>query len=101
VELQKPDLKEGWIGLLVTCEIEPGSLQQLLYDFEAGMPFLFIDQLVVQAPVLGVKGGRMRILLSVSGLWGDSDYAAPTHLYRDCRSECGRRRPRAMRRSAH
>jgi general secretion pathway protein M len=72
VELQRADSKEGWIGLVVSCEIEPGSLQQLLYDLEAGMPFLFIDQLVVQAPVIGVEGGRMRISLSVSGLWGAS-----------------------------
>jgi general secretion pathway protein M len=72
VEVQKADSKDGWIGLVVSCEIEPGSLQQLLYDLEAGMPFLFIDQLVVQAPVGGVEGGRMRISLSVSGLWGGS-----------------------------
>jgi general secretion pathway protein M len=72
VELQKTDSKDGWIGLVVSCEIEPGSLQQLLYDLEAGMPFLFIEQFVVQAPVIGVEGGRMRISLSVSGLWGGS-----------------------------
>ena len=72
VELEKAESKDGWIGLVVTCEIEPGSLQQLLYDLEAGMPFLFIDQLVVQSPVAAVEGGRMRILLSVSGLWGGS-----------------------------
>src|SRR5439155_8822108 len=46
VELEKAESKDGWIGLVVTCEIEPGSLQHLLYDLEAGMPFLFIDQLV-------------------------------------------------------
>ena len=72
MELEKAESKDGWIGLVVTCEIEPGSLQQLLYDLEAGMPFLFIDQLVVQSPVAAVEGGRMRILLSVSGLWGGS-----------------------------
>jgi general secretion pathway protein M len=72
VELQKADSKDGWIGLVVSCEIEQGALQQLLYDLEAGMPFLFIDQLVVQAPVIGVEQSRTRILLSVSGLWGGS-----------------------------
>lgn len=69
VELQKADSKDGWIGLVMNCEIEQGSLQQLLYDLEAGMPFLFIDQLVVQAPVIGVEQSRMRVLLSVSGQW--------------------------------
>ena len=33
------------------------------------MPFLFIDQLVVQAPVNGVEQSRMRVLLTVSGQW--------------------------------
>jgi general secretion pathway protein M len=69
VELQKADSKDGWVGLVVSCEIEPGTLQQLLYDLEAGMPFLFIDQLAVQAPVVGVEEIRMRVLLGVSGQW--------------------------------
>ena len=35
------------------------------------MPFLFVDQLVVQAPQAGTgeDGGRMRVLLGVSGQW--------------------------------
>jgi general secretion pathway protein M len=48
-------------------------LQQLLYDLEAGMPFLFIDQLVVQglqgAAPAGDSGSRLRLLISVSGQW--------------------------------
>jgi general secretion pathway protein M len=72
VELQKADSKDGWIGLVVSCEIEQATLQQLLYDLEAGMPFLFIEQLTVQAPSAGVEGNRTRILLAVSGLWGGS-----------------------------
>lgn len=70
VELQKAEAKDGWIGLVVSCEIDQASLQPLLYDLEAGMPFLFIDQLMVQAPVLGVERSRMRILLAVSAQWG-------------------------------
>jgi general secretion pathway protein M len=69
VDLQKADSKDGWIGLTVSCDMEQGSLQKLLYDVEAGMPFLFIDQLVVQAPVNGVEQSRMRVLLTVSGQW--------------------------------
>jgi general secretion pathway protein M len=40
---------------------------------EAGMPFLFIDQLVAQAPATQVPGetseGKLRILISVSKQW--------------------------------
>jgi general secretion pathway protein M len=72
VDLQRADSKDGWIGLTVSCDIEQGSLQKLLYDVEAGMPFLFIDQLVVQAPVTGVEQSRMRVLLTVSGQWWSS-----------------------------
>ncbi len=70
VELQKAEAKDGWIGLVVSCEVEQARLQPLLYDLEAGMPFLFVEQLVVQAPVVGVEESRMRILLAVSGKWG-------------------------------
>jgi general secretion pathway protein M len=69
VDLEKADSKDGWIGLVVSCDIDQASLQKLLYDLEAGMPFLFIDQLVVQAPVNGVEQSRMRVLLTVSGQW--------------------------------
>jgi general secretion pathway protein M len=69
VDLQRADALDGWIGLVVSCDINLASLQPLLYDLEAGMPFLFIDQLVVQAPAVGVEGNRMRVLLAVSGQW--------------------------------
>jgi general secretion pathway protein M len=43
----------------------------MLYEIEAGMPFLFIDQLVVQTPNVSSDSGtgRLRILLAVSGQW--------------------------------
>lgn len=69
VDLQKAGAKDGWIGLIVSCEIDQPSLQRLLYDVEAGMPFLFIDQLVVDAPESGPSGGRLKVVLSVSGQW--------------------------------
>jgi general secretion pathway protein M len=69
VDLEKADSKDGWIGLVVSCDIDQASLQKLLYDVEAGMPFLFIDQLVVQAAVNGGEQSRMRVLLTVSGQW--------------------------------
>jgi general secretion pathway protein M len=40
---------------------------------KAGMPFLFIDQPVAQAPATQIPGemseGKLRILISVSGQW--------------------------------
>jgi general secretion pathway protein M len=61
----------GYIGVITSCELDQPSLQKLLYDLEAGFPFLFVDQLVAQAPVASSANQevRMRILLSVSGQW--------------------------------
>jgi general secretion pathway protein M len=71
VELKGTQSKAGFLSILASCEIDQVGLQQLLYDIEAGMPFLFIDQLVVQAPstLAGSGGGKLRILLGVSGQW--------------------------------
>jgi len=69
VELQGTQAKDGFISLIASCEMDQASLQTLLYDLEAGMPFLFVDQLVAQAPVSTSEGGRTRVLLAVSGLW--------------------------------
>jgi len=35
------------------------------------MPFLFVDQLVVQTPLTGPssESGKLRVLLAVSGQW--------------------------------
>ncbi|VIO71918.1 type II secretion system protein GspM [Bradyrhizobium ivorense] len=65
--------KAGFISMVASCEIEQAQLQEMLYDLEAGMPFLFIDQLVVQ-PVgeetaKGADPGKLRVLLGVSGQW--------------------------------
>jgi general secretion pathway protein M len=67
VELKGTQSKAGFLSILASCEIDQMGLQQLLYDLEAGMPFLFIDQLVVQAP--STLNGKLRILLAVSGQW--------------------------------
>jgi general secretion pathway protein M len=54
--------------------MEQPALQKLLYDLEAGMPFLFVDQLDVQVPQTtatneGGSAGRIRVVLGVSGQW--------------------------------
>jgi general secretion pathway protein M len=71
VDLEGSKAKQGYVSLVASCEVEQPALQQLLYDLEAGMPFLFVDQLVVQAPQTGTgeEGSRMRVLLGVSGQW--------------------------------
>ncbi len=63
--------RSGLLSMIASCEIEQSQLQQLLYDLEAGMPFLFVDQLVVQTPLndSGTENGKLRILLAVSGQW--------------------------------
>jgi general secretion pathway protein M len=65
--------KDGLVGLVVSCELEQSSLQKLLYDIEAGMPFLFVDQLDVQVPQTTATNengsGRVRVVLGVSGQW--------------------------------
>jgi general secretion pathway protein M len=71
IDLQGGQSKAGFVTATASCEIEPISLQPLLYDLEAGMPFLFVDQLVVQAPAgsANAPGGKLRILLAISGQW--------------------------------
>ena len=55
--------------VLVADQLLKVGLQPLLYDLEAGMPFLFVDQLVVQAPDSSSESQKLRILLAVSGQW--------------------------------
>jgi general secretion pathway protein M len=71
VDLQGSQAKPGFVSVVVSCEVEQPALQQLLYDLESGLPFIFVDQLVVQAPTVAASapGGKMRVLLAVSGQW--------------------------------
>jgi general secretion pathway protein M len=71
VDVQGLQAKDGYVSVLASCELDYTALQKLLYDLEAGMPFLFIEQVVAQTPQSGsVETGRMRLLLSVAGRWG-------------------------------
>lgn len=73
VDVLGTEARDGLVGLVVSCEMEQPALQKLLYDLEAGMPFLFVDQLDVQAPqttALNESGaGRVKVVLGVSGQW--------------------------------
>jgi general secretion pathway protein M len=71
VDVQGVQAKDGYVRVLASCELDYSALQKLLYDLEAGMPFLFIEQVVAQTPQTGSpESGRMRLLLSVAGRWG-------------------------------
>lgn len=73
VDVSGAQMKDGFVGLVVSCELDQPALQKVLYDLEAGMPFLFVDQLDVQVPqttALNESGtGRVRVILGVSGQW--------------------------------
>src|SRR6266446_2207565 len=71
VDVQGVQAKDGFVSVLASCELDYVALQRLLYDLEAGMPFLFIEQMVAQSPQTASpqEGGRMRLLLAVSGRW--------------------------------
>jgi general secretion pathway protein M len=73
VDVLGAQAKDGSVGLVVSCEMEQPALQKVLYDLEAGMPFLFIDQLDVQVPQTTAANeggtGRIRVVLGVSGQW--------------------------------
>jgi general secretion pathway protein M len=70
LDLQGPRAKDGHISVIANFEVGQPDLQPILYDLEAGMPCLFVDELVVEAssPV-ATPGGKLRVLMTVSGQW--------------------------------
>lgn len=70
LDVQGTPSRPGFLSMVASCEVDQEALQKILYDLEAGMPFLFVDQLVVQSASDSDAGkGRMRVLLAVSGRW--------------------------------
>ena len=73
VDVLGTQAKDGFVGLVVSCEMEQPALQKVLYELEVGMPFLFVDQLDVQVPQTTATSeagtGRIRVVLGVSGQW--------------------------------
>jgi len=73
VDVLGTQARDGFVSLVVSCEMEQPALQKLLYDIEVGMPFLFVDQLDVQVPQTTATNeggaGRIRVVLGVSGQW--------------------------------
>ena len=75
VELDGPDAKNGFVGLTASMEVSQPNVQTVLYDIEAGMPYLFVDKLSIQSPeVFGEpESGRMRMTIGVAGQWRSSE----------------------------
>lgn len=71
VDVQASQSKAGFVTATTSFEVNAPFLQSLLYDLEAGMPFLFIDHIVIQGPSIAALAadGKLRVLLSVSGQW--------------------------------
>jgi general secretion pathway protein M len=71
LDVQGTPTRTGYLSMIASCDIEQSQLQQVLYDLEAGMPFLFVDQLVVQTPLTDSSSetGKLRVLIAVSGQW--------------------------------
>ena len=66
-----PQAKDGFVSLTANVEIAQQGLQPLLYDLEAGMPYLFVDTVAIQSPqAFGeAESARMRVIVGVSGQW--------------------------------
>src|SRR5262245_1450239 len=58
----------GYVKSVVSCQLDPLALQQVLYDIEAGMPFLFVEQLTI-TQLTPSDNGQLRVVLGVSGAW--------------------------------
>ncbi len=71
VELDGPEAKQGFIGLTASVQVGQAALQGVLYDIEAGLPYLFIDKLSIQSPedFDEPETGLMRITMTVAGQW--------------------------------
>jgi general secretion pathway protein M len=71
IELDGPQASDGFVSLTEYIEIAQPALQTLLYDIEAGMPYLFIDTLGVQTPQGGEESdsARLIVVMGVTGQW--------------------------------
>jgi general secretion pathway protein M len=71
LDLQGTRAKDGFLSVIANCDLDQPALQEIVYDLEAGMPFLFVDQLAVQAQTAspGTSSGKLRVMISVSGQW--------------------------------
>ena len=65
--------KDGYLTAIANCELEQDALQRVLYDIEAGVPFLFVDQLIIQTPSAPGENGSLRVTLGVAAQWAGGE----------------------------
>jgi general secretion pathway protein M len=71
VDVDGPDAKDGFLRLTASIETDQPGVQSILYDLEAGAPYLFVEKLSIQSPEdFGEpETGRFRMTVSVLGQW--------------------------------
>jgi len=74
VELDGAEAKDGYLELTASIEVDQPGLQSILYEIEAGKPYLFVDKLSIQSPEdFGEQdNGRFRMTLALVGQWRPS-----------------------------
>ncbi|MFG1286881.1 type II secretion system protein GspM [Xanthobacter versatilis] len=77
-ELQGTPYGPGFVAVAASLDIGEDALQKLLYDIEAGQPFLFVDQLAIQseAPASGARAAdgdsqpmALKVTFTAYGQW--------------------------------
>lgn len=66
---QSARLKNDRLKASANFEIYQVDLQRLLFDLEAGLPFLIIDQLNIDAQKSSGPNIRLRVVMEISGSW--------------------------------
>ena len=71
VEVDGPEATNGFVNLTDSFEASQPALQTILYDIEAGTPYLFVGKLLIQSPEDRgePESGLMRASMTVSGQW--------------------------------
>ncbi len=69
VDLQDASSANGALTYVGEIELDAANLQPLLYNLEAGKPFLEIADLSIQPLQDAGAGGRLRVSLAVTASW--------------------------------
>jgi general secretion pathway protein M len=70
INLDESESKTRFLRLSVSAEMTQLALQSLLYNLEAGVPYLFVNSFEAQTPEASdASNGRVRVTMNVSGQW--------------------------------
>jgi general secretion pathway protein M len=70
LDATQSDPKDNLLKATTTFEIKQSALQKVLYDLEAGVPFLFVDQLAVTPTADDAR--KLRVVMRVAGFWSET-----------------------------